>query len=240
MHTHTRPYLSFVLCGDYSERTARREIHCVALTARFHPWGEQHADRFGGNGGYVLNIELDETWAESLARLPGSSEPPMLIDSAAWIGFRAADECQRGRAGAGLIIESLAATLLDECERHARVDRAGASRAALRRAVDLIEAELASPLTLPRIAQAAGLHPTHFARSFRRLTGRTVGDYIRHRRIARAQADLAKEGRRTISSIAMGAGFADHAHLSRCFRQLTGEPPSVYRARATRMRLPPR
>jgi AraC family transcriptional regulator len=235
-HAHERPYLSFVLKGDYSERVGRRQIDCVPLTARFHPAGEEHSNRFGQRGGCLLNIELAAEWSESVARLSACVDRPSLVDSVVWIGLRVAEECVRGEADAPLAIECLAAALLDECERRATADRGAERHRGVRRAMELIDDELDRPLSLPRIAAVAGLHPTHFARTFRRLTGRTVCDFVRDRRVARAQRALTDGDASSLSAIAAEIGFADHAHFTRTFRAATGEPPSAYRARVRRLR----
>ena len=235
-HTHERPYLSFVLKGEYSERLGRREVNCLPLTARFHPAGEEHSNRFGQRGGCLLNIELGTEWSESVLRITAAAKKPMLVDSVVWIGVRVADECRRGAPDSVLAVECLAGALLDECERSIRIDRGAERHGALRRAIELIESELGDSLSLPRIAAVAGLHPTHFARTFRRLTGRTVCDYVRERRITRAQRKLTRGEGRSLSAIAAETGFADHAHFTRSFRAVTGEPPSVYRTRVETLR----
>jgi AraC family transcriptional regulator len=235
-HTHERPYVSFVLKGDYSERVGVRELDCVPLTARFHPPGEEHSNQFGERGGCLLNIELGVEWSESVSRLTAAANRPMIVDSVVWIGVRLADECRRRQPDAVLAIECLAASLLSGFECRARVERGAERHLALRRAMDMIDAEITHPLSLPRIAAVAGLHPTHFARTFRRLTGRTVCDYVRERRVNRAQRELTTGKQQSLSAIAAELGFADHAHFTRCFRAVTGEPPSIYRTRVTSLR----
>ena len=232
LHSHVRPYLSFVLHGDYREHVGCRQLDCAVLAARFHPAGEEHADQFGRGGGVLLNIELGEQWAESVARLHSHEDTPLLLDSAAYIAYRAAEECYRGEPDAYLTVESLTAELLTACETHAGVRARINGRSALRRAMDYIEDGLSCPLSLPTIASQARLHPSHFARSFRQATGRTVGQYVRHRRLVRAQRLLVSRPQVSISMIAAECGFYDHAHLAHCFVRDTGETPSAFRARA--------
>jgi AraC family transcriptional regulator len=229
-HAHTTPYLSFVVAGGYVEHVGGRAVDCRALTVRYHPPGEEHADSFGAAGGRCLNLELGDCWRESVERLPDTGRPPMLLDSAAWLGLRAVSEYRAPDASSALVLEALAAELLGACEETARLRRAAERSAAVRRALELVEDCADRRLTLGEIAAAAGLHPTHLARSFRALTGLTVGDYVRRRRVARAQARLLADGAATISRVAADSGFADHAHLTRCFRRVTGATPSRYRA----------
>jgi AraC-like DNA-binding protein len=235
-HSHERPYFSFVLKGGYTECVGRREIDCAPLTARFHPAGEEHSNRFGPSGGALLNVELDADWLESVRELTASTHPPAVVDSAVFIGVTMADRCVAGVDNGLLAIEDLTTSLLDQFERRDKVDGTRHRHPGVRRAMDFIDAELCGRLSLTRIAAAAGLHPTHFARIFRRYTGLTVYEYVRHRRLIRAEHDLTNSEGQSLSMVAAENGFADHAHFTRTFKSMTGETPSSYRARVRRLR----
>ena len=77
------------------------------------------------------------------------------------------------------------------------------------------------------------MHPVHLARVFRRHHGCSMGEYARRLRVERAAEALTSTGL-PIGRIAHRTGFADHSHLSRTFRRMTGESPSEYRARHRR------
>ncbi len=83
-------------------------------------------------------------------------------------------------------------------------------------------------LTLAAIAQEAGVHPVHVARSFRRFTGCTFSDYVGQTRLRRA-FDLLVTSRHSIVDVAYECGFADHAHLCRTFKRTTGLTPTEFR-----------
>lgn len=84
------------------------------------------------------------------------------------------------------------------------------------------------PIQLATCANAVGSHPSHLARAFRAAFGQTVGDYIRDRRLEWAFDQLQNNDRK-ISDIAVAAGFADHAHFSRVFKERYGRRPSDLR-----------
>jgi AraC family transcriptional regulator len=99
----------------------------------------------------------------------------------------------------------------------------------LRQARDLIQDRFAERLTLDEIATTAGIHPAHLARSFRSYFGTSIGEYQRGLRLEYASKQLA-DTRSSILTIALAAGFADQAHMSRIFRNHTGLTPAKFRA----------
>lgn len=106
--------------------------------------------------------------------------------------------------------------------------------AALRRVLDAIETSLremaASPPSLDRLARIAGLSVAEFARRFRAATGESPHAYLTRRRIERAQDLLRHEAALPLADLAVMLGFADQAHFSRRFRQVTGTTPSRFRS----------
>jgi AraC family transcriptional regulator len=85
--------------------------------------------------------------------------------------------------------------------------------------------------SLTSVAREFGVHPVHLARSFRRFLGCTFSDYVAKLRIRRALELLLIENQ-AIVDVANACGFADHAHLSRTFKKVTGLTPRAFRLRA--------
>jgi transcriptional regulator GlxA family with amidase domain len=78
------------------------------------------------------------------------------------------------------------------------------------------------------LARAAGTHAVSVSRAFRRHFGCSISEYRRRERLRRAAATI-ESSPAGLSHIAHGAGFADHAHLCREFREVTGLTPSEFR-----------
>jgi AraC family transcriptional regulator len=220
--------MSIVMRGSYLERVGNTRLECLPLQLRLHPAGEEHAHDVGMAGAHCLLIELPDDWGESIDGLIARARGPVLVETAGWMALEAAAAHQRHDRVVHL--EPLAADLLNLCEDRVRLHSAAESSAAVRRATAMIEDCIDQPLTISALAAEARLHPTHFARSFRATTGYTVGHYIRRRRVARAQALFMNAPWLGLARVAAETGFADHAHLTRTFRQVVGVAPSVYRA----------
>lgn len=97
-----------------------------------------------------------------------------------------------------------------------------------------IDGHLFEPTLGPaEIASAVGISVRHLHRLFL-VTGSTLGDYIRARRLKGCRNDLANSGMRhkTITEIAFFWGFSDSAHFSHSFRKQFGMSPRAFRSRA--------
>lgn len=99
-------------------------------------------------------------------------------------------------------------------------------------AVDFIEAGLGQRISLREIADAVGLSPFHFARSFRATTGVSPYQYVLRRRVERAR-DLLLRGLDPAQA-AVNSGFADQSHLTTHFKRRWGVTPRAFLRRKGR------
>ena len=76
----------------------------------------------------------------------------------------------------------------------------------LNNAMDLIEERLPDEVSLEELARAAGCSAFHLQRMFPYLTGLTLADYLRRRRLSLAAMELA-DGRR-VTDVAFECGMA--------------------------------
>jgi AraC-like DNA-binding protein len=97
------------------------------------------------------------------------------------------------------------------------------SVAAVDEACRLIEGLDHACLRTGALADAVGLHPSHFVRTFHRTTGLAPQTYVRQVRVSRALA-LIRAGT-ALAEAALAAGFCDQAHLTREFRKVYGVAP---------------
>jgi AraC-like DNA-binding protein len=97
---------------------------------------------------------------------------------------------------------------------------------AAERALLYLGNHFAEPVTLCELASVACISKFHLVRRFTRTWGITPHRYQLLLRLSRAKAML-REGT-CITDTAHGLGFADHSHMGRSFRLLTGMTPSQY------------
>ena len=103
---------------------------------------------------------------------------------------------------------------------------ASASRAALRKITDRIDANPGVPMTLAELAREAGISRYQLHRKFVRAVGLPPHAYILQQRIALARR-LIREGT-PLADAALETGFYDQSHLNRCFGRTFGVSPMRY------------
>lgn len=106
--------------------------------------------------------------------------------------------------------------------------RGGLTHTKLERVIAHIEDNLASKLSLPGIAEVAGMSVSHLKTLFRNSTGLPVYEYVLRRRVERAQL-LLRNHKLSIAEVALTTGFAHQSHLARHMHRILGYTPSAVR-----------
>lgn len=101
--------------------------------------------------------------------------------------------------------------------------------AAVAAALAYIEERLPRPITVPEIAEAAGVSHNHLTRLFRAERGTTVVAHIRRRRMERA-AHLLGESTLSIPAVAASVGIPDLQAFNKACRREFGKSPRALRS----------
>jgi AraC family transcriptional regulator len=228
-HSHETPYISFVLEGRGREQNGRPKRHLWPDTMRFHPAGESHSNQFARSGARIFCIEVTPA---GVVRLRGhdvdlSKGVERRGGPAARLGHRLYQHF-RTETISTLAIEGLILELLAELLSPEQTGKDSRPFPWMKDVLAFLHASYREPVRLARVAQGAGVHPVHLARSFRGAHGQTLGEYVRRLRIEDAcrrliTTDLA------ITEVAVECGFSDHSHFARVFRRSLGVSPSRFR-----------
>ena len=111
--------------------------------------------------------------------------------------------------------------------------RGGLSTAQMRRAKELLEANLDGSIALRQVAEACGLSTSHFTRAFKETFRKPPHRWLIERRIDRAR-DLMTNSSLSLAEIAVQCGFADQSALNRSFKRVYGISPGQWRRTTTR------
>ncbi|AIQ38928.1 AraC family transcriptional regulator [Paenibacillus sp. FSL R7-0297] len=99
---------------------------------------------------------------------------------------------------------------------------------AVRRSLNYIERNLTEAITLKEISVHSKFSSHHFYRIFYAAVGKTVADYVRRRRLAKAAAELIYTNKR-ILDIAVEYHFHSQEAFSRAFKKVYRITPGQYR-----------
>ncbi|PYZ97686.1 AraC family transcriptional regulator [Alteribacter lacisalsi] len=94
----------------------------------------------------------------------------------------------------------------------------------LRRMIEYIEETLPYPVSVEEAAKAAHVSPAHLQRAFSVLTGVSVGEYVRRRRLTIAAEDLSR-GTERIIDVAYKYGYETPESFAKAFRRQHGITP---------------
>ena len=228
-HRHEDEYQwCLTLEGGFEESAGQRRETCGPGSMLVRPPDCVHADRFTARRGLCLNLFPRRSWliAHGFDDFTDAYHHQR-TRNAFELGRSIAQELQHADTTGPLAVESLVIDLLTSTARMDAHMRDGRSRW-LAAALDRIEGEPSAELTLTSLAADVGISAGHLARAFRSNFGKSVGAYVRERRIARAAA-LMRQTASSLAAIAAACGFCDQAHFSRAFKAQFGATPAAFR-----------
>jgi AraC family transcriptional regulator len=223
-HGHKEAHFMYVPPGTAYDTSARGARIVTGANLIYNPPQTWHSDRVLDHGRFLAITLAGEP--EDLASREIPEAPAQIGNPTA---HRTISRLIGGFASDALHLESLCFELLDAVVKP-QTDEPATPRW-LRCAIALLTDCRNRDHTVGSIAAAAGVHPVHLARAFRRFCGATPGQFLLSVRLDRAARLLAVNGL-SVAEIALECGFADQSHLTRQFRRAFGMPPARFRTEA--------
>lgn len=100
------------------------------------------------------------------------------------------------------------------------------------KALQYIQSYYPDSLTLPQIAQIAGLSPNYFSSLFKKEMGSSFLEYLNRYRIEKSMELLLNTSLKTYE-IAWKCGFSDEGYFGKTFKKYTGMTPNEYKKNCT-------
>lgn len=226
-HAHSEDRIILTLRGHLDSHDGRRQLPLHARRALYRPAGQPHHDRC-----------LDEAVCLAILLPDGAPvrlDPFAIVDAELpAIAARLSNEIDATDGAADLVLEGLTAHLVGKLQMDSCGDTERAPRW-LFQVKDRIHDEYARPPSLTELAAMVDRDPSYVATTFRRVYGRTLGEYARELRIWHARP-IVEDPSVPLVEIAPRAGFSDQSHFSRLFRRRFGVSPGEYRRRLRRSR----
>lgn len=232
-HTHEIAHISLILQGGYTERHPKRSWNCRPSTLVFHPFGLTHSLDFDDTETRILTVNIKPRWFDYVCEKPEVLNHPAYFygGSPVYLAKQLLGEYRRGGSASTLAMEGLVFEMIAAATGGCAAGRELGNPRRLDRAREFLRAEFAGNPTIEDVAKIAGVHPTHLARTFRKQTGCTIGEYVRRLRVEYAAGQLASTDA-SLGEIAAAAGFSDQSHFSRTIKKYMGVTPGEYRKTA--------
>src|ERR1700730_8465068 len=106
--------------------------------------------------------------------------------------------------------------------------RGGLAPWQVRRAKEILRANLKGSVALREVARECGLSVGYFSHAFRRTLGVAPHQWLIEQRVVLSKEKLRDDGL-SLSDVAAECGFSDQSHLTRAFRQTVGVSPGAWR-----------
>lgn len=178
---------------------------------------------------YLPDFDKDRVAAGHL--LPGSyADRPILANLLRLLGAETDPARARGRLFAESVIRLVAIEIAAShwSVRTGQAEPGTGSDTRVKRAIEFIESNYASDITLSDIGQASGLSQTQLTAHFQKATGATPYSYVIDRRLRQA-VHLLRATDMPIAEVAIETGFSDQQHLTRAFRARLDQTPGQVR-----------
>jgi AraC-like DNA-binding protein len=201
-HRHPQPYAAVVLAGAYREAGSGGRFRVSSGEVMFHAAFDAHLNCVEPTGAVILNIPL-QLYAAERAHFGVAN-----VDEIAAMAERDPAEVERELLNSLIELPGQAGDW-----------------------PDLLAADLRRNAVVSLEVWSAhhGLTPPSLARGFRNAFGITPKRFRLESKAHTALRQI-RTGVAPLSAIAADAGFSDQAHMTRAIADLTGKPPSHWRA----------
>ena len=193
---------------------------------------EQRIAHPASGGDRCLSIKLSAGLVRAIASEP---LPTRAFRTSTTLDWRSRKLVTLARAG--VVVDELEDELVTLVSSALAIAR-GETRRAVPSRVRIVErareALGADPsLGLIALGRELDCSPDHLSRAFSQVLGVSFTGYRRRLRVRMALERIA-DGEKDLARLALGVGFADHAHLTRCTRAELGMTPTTARAELSR------
>jgi AraC family transcriptional regulator len=232
-HYHDDTWVVFTFTGSFSLTMRSAESQLTPKSLLYIPAGEAHSNVFGSQGAGVFITAIKPAWIGDRADIVSTkAERPRIAPAGLLTGLalKIYREFKSPDTLSELIVEGAFLELLGRWFR-TELHTYGSAPLWLNQVKALLHDSFPDTVSLNQAAQAAGVHPSHVAREFRRAYGMTIGEYTRKLRVESVAQQLlhSRKDTASLADLALSVGFSNQAHMSAVFKRLIGMSPGEYR-----------
>lgn len=234
-HEHEHAYFMLTDNCVYKERLGSKTFHHSPNTILWRPPEISHSDGMARTNGRAFSVYIKD---ELLRRFSDYAKIPAEYSEKnshlVFLANRLRNEFRNWTEGSEFIAEGLVLEMLGYAARKG-IPADNRPPEWMVRIVEKLEDEFLESHTNLELADEVGIHPVHLARTFRRYYGRSIGTYLREKRVHCA-VHLIMQENLSLAEIAYASGFSDQSQLTRAFKEIIGITPGAFRHEVTTSR----
>lgn len=220
-HTDRYSRLTLTLRGGFEEEVRSQRVVIEPGEVLFKSHRVVHENHFGPSGAALVSLVFKSDVQRDFGLALGWK-----VCRGAKTSTLVFDALEAAFAGDGRAVQTAAS---DALVAQAEPPYSAAAPTWLQRLHEELRSVALAQIDVGARAAAAGAHPAHASRLFRRCFGTSITEHALEQCVRRAATLLARPGLRLVD-VAQQAGFYDQSHMNRVFRRVTRRTPGQYRA----------
>lgn len=228
-HYHENAYFTFILQGNVIEGNKKEIYHCSSGNLLFHNWQDPHYNIKPPGHTRGFHIELEKPWLGSLDLNTNNIQGSIKISDVdvKLLMYKIFKETLINDDSSELSIQTL---LLDTMGKMLKSYHSQSIKKPhwVNVLHQVLNDQYLNNLTLEYLSTTVNIHPVHLSREFSKYFNSSLGEYIRKLKIQKS-LQLIAQNKLSLTDIAFDSGFADQSHFTRCFKEINGLNPSLYR-----------
>ena len=225
-HSHKNDSISLLLSGTHTENIQGRQLNRTPGDLKFIPAGVVHRCEKYMAGTRKINLDLTEN---AISEMNITEEQLFTLSADSLTSkftliklyHELTDYDSHASASSEILLYELFHPVIS-------LKRTGIAPFWVTQLKDILNDEWNSTFHLHDLANRLGVHPVTISRYFPLYFSSTLGRHILQIKINKALA-LIKGGTTPLTEIAYACGFADQAHFTRTFKDMTGYSPKQFR-----------
>ena len=224
-HSHSNFHLCIVVDGSFEEINNSKVVECKKQTVRISKPSAKHEIYFGSDGGECIIIQLNNRFANINNPWFHFNEDSFYNFYSSYIFdfFNSRNINKISPSTLEIALRKFLASCLNNNDEFSEPDW-------LKEVKYFIDSNPSFSFDSAKIANKVGVHRVHLSRTFSKLMGCTLQEYIILKKLETAHSFL-NESDLNISSVAYEAGFSDHSHFHKLFKRYFNTNPLLYKSK---------
>ena len=231
-HLHKQAYFMLPDQCTYRETLGSKTFYHSPGTVLWRPANISHSDSMAETNGRSFSVYIRDGLLEKYSDY--ARAPIEFAESNTYLVFlttQLRNEFRNWAQGSEMIAEGLVLEMLGYAAKK-QIPAEKRPPKWVEKIVERLEDEFQQDHNNLELANEVDIHPIHLARTFRKYYGKSIGTFLKEKRVHHAMQMIIAEDR-SLAEIACSSGFSDQSQLTRAFKDIVGITPGAFRKEMT-------